>query len=102
MTEKVSENQKTRQAVVASMTIRDGACMTSSGRRAIAKWLRQEASFFLANAKDYAPRFRATYYYPVPTVSQPKRRGAKAMAKPAKPYPPMKPPMKPSKGKKGC
>jgi len=37
--------------------------MTKAGRRTIANWLRKQAAFIEANAKELAPTFRARYLY---------------------------------------
>lgn len=47
----------------AIVTIKNAADMTPQGRRDIAAWLRQQASFLLKYHKELSPTFRARYLY---------------------------------------
>lgn len=52
---------KSKSAAV--VTIKDAAKMSASGRKAVAAWLRKQASFLLSHPKQLPSRFTARYLY---------------------------------------
>jgi len=48
----------------AIVTIKDAPNMTKKGRKAIAEWLRQQASFLEQDGQRFSKRFTARYLYP--------------------------------------
>lgn len=47
----------------AVVTIRNPGCMTSLGRKAVAKWLRKEAEYLEKHWNLMAPRYTARFRY---------------------------------------
>jgi hypothetical protein len=52
-----------KDKAAAIVTIKDAPSMTAKGRKRIATWLRKQADFLEAEAKNLSPRFRARYLY---------------------------------------
>ena len=52
-----------REKTAAVLTIKDAGEMTTRGRKAVAEWLRKQASWLEKDGHVYAPRFRARYLY---------------------------------------
>jgi hypothetical protein len=52
---------KSKSAAI--VTIKDASKMSASGRKAVAAWLRRQASFLLSHSKQLSPRFTARYLY---------------------------------------
>lgn len=48
----------------ATLTIHHPADMSAKGRRAVATWLRKQATYLERHAKELAPRFTARYLAP--------------------------------------
>ena len=57
------KNQIPKLKTAASLQIHDAANMTPKGRTAIAKWLVQQAIYFLQHSGDYGKAFTSRYLY---------------------------------------
>lgn len=55
--------KKPKEGCAAIVTIKDASNMSSSGRRAIAKWLRNHADMLVKDGKNYSKRFVGRYMY---------------------------------------
>lgn len=54
-------NKKEKAAAI--ITIFDPANLSPKGKRAIVKWIREQATFIEKYNKEMGPRFRARYLY---------------------------------------
>jgi hypothetical protein len=54
---------KQKLKTAASLTIYDGADMSSDGKRRIVAWLNRQIRFFRRKNKEMSPTFRARYQY---------------------------------------
>ena len=57
---KVAKKAK-KEAVLAVLTIHDGAKMSDIRRKEVGNWLRRQAAFLLKSNKELAPRFTARF-----------------------------------------
>ena len=53
----------TKEQSAAIVTIKDAPAMTKRGRKAIAAWLRRQATFLEKHGNEFAGRFTARYLY---------------------------------------
>lgn len=52
-----------KEKSAAIVTVKDAPKMTKRGRKAIAKWLREQADFLEQYGNEFAGRFTARYLY---------------------------------------
>ncbi len=53
-----------KEKIVATLIIRDANLMTPYGSELLAKWIKEQAEYFLIHSRELSKRFRATYTFP--------------------------------------